>query len=517
MKKSPVVLCLLEGFGLSSSWRGNAIASANPQNFYDLWSNYEHKLLFPTRSASEPVFDNSELFLSSLFSGHLERSNHEMLATSIESGQIDNSPALLKSFEQVKKSNSSLHLIGNLSGGSGEYGDLRHLISLLKIAKQKNIYRVYIHLITDSSSGANFEQISSLIHWLNNQLELIGVGEIATISGMKYLENWDDSKLGFINFSKAQKAIVEGRGNVYLSAEQALSQNSTKISSNNSLPPCTITYKNHPVGAMHDLDSVIFFNHNNSKITNFISSLCPNSSKSGSLYTPKFLNVSVFFDDFIFNQEVNVLIPRNRDDNLIDNLSKQKLRIAAVSDSFRSSAIKSIFGKNNYIESFTPALSTSKYCANPKPSLLDMFKHTAFFVNEKVDFIFLDIPTIDIIANEGSFDQAVKSVKIIDEYLIALSKRILDANGVLLITSDYGNAEKMVHRNSYELLNRKTQNPLPFVFVSNESQNSQQGKSIENELMYGIIQRKNNITDIAPTILELFELPASYLPGKSLV
>ena len=135
MKKTPVVLCLLEGFGLSSSWRGNAIASANPQNFNELWSTYKHKLLFPIRSASEPVFDNSEFFLTSLFSGHTERSNHEILAASIESGQLDNSPALLKSFEQVKKSNSSLHLIGNLSNSSGEYADIRHLISPFHIVQ----------------------------------------------------------------------------------------------------------------------------------------------------------------------------------------------------------------------------------------------------------------------------------------------------------------------------------------------------------------------------------------------
>ena len=99
-----------------------------------------------------------------------------------------------------------------------------------------------------------------------------------------------------------------------------------------------------------------------------------------------------------------------------------------------------------------------------------------------------------------------------------MAKKILSLDGKLIITGTYGNAEKMVHRNEYELLNHRTLSPTPFLLISNQTKAETRSVSIENEAMYDIIRKKNNLIDIAPTILGLLNLPVpNSMTGRNLV
>ncbi len=520
--EQPIVLLDIPGFGISSSWKGNAIASADPKNFNSLWRTHFNAVLSPLRNETASSFDNKGIYLEALLSGVSVKSNQELINNEISSEGIYDNAVVDASLTEVTKSNSSIHFVGNLGGPGNEFGDINHLISLLKIAKQKNIYKVYLHLILDNSEGTNFDQVVDRLNLLRSKLETIGIGEIATIIGSFYLQNWYKSRLEYANFLKGIRALIQGRGNIYLSPDQAISQNKTKVSSPDRFPPSVISYKGRPVGTISDLDCVIFFNHNNENISNLISALMSRGGRND-FSAPKFLSVLTFFD-YVLPREphLRTILSRQFYEDIPLILDRNKISQIYISDSNRLLELKSLLnkgvGEEKIEQAFYPVAAPDEYYKDPKPAILEIFKHTANGAGSGHRFTFAHIPALDVIASNGNFNQAIVATRIIDDYLVILAKKILSLDGKLIITSSYGNAEKMVHRNGYELLNHRTLSPTPFLLISNQTEAKTMPASIENEAMYDIIRKKNNLIDIAPTVLGLLNLPIpNSMTGKNLV
>ena len=507
--KKPVVLCVIDGFGLSSTWRGNAIFSASPKNFFEIWGNYIHHLLaYSSKNPSSAVYDNPERYLASLLRGREVESEREYIDNQIKKELLSSNDVLKGAFKQALDRNSSLHLIGNLSEDSGKYSNFEHLLSLLELAKEKNLFRVFVHLIIDST--LDYKQILKGIQRLEMKINQTGLGEIASICGLNFIQ---EDKKSFLDFSKAYKAIVEGRGNSYLSAEQAINKNKDTFDSPSNFPPSVVTSKDDPIGVISDFDSIIFFNHNNSDLTKLILAFS-SSSDSSRLPSPKFLYLATFFDYILPKPDgLNVLFKRAGTIDLPHILCGAGLNQLYISDSTRMLSIKSQLNGFKEIsgqpsEDFVPVLDYKQYLNNPKPIIYEIFSKTVSAVKEKkYDFIFIDVPCIDEIASNGTFGQALNATKMVDNFLPVLLEAVLNEGGVLIITSTYGNAEKMVRRDQYEILNGRTLDPVPFILASSESKKEMKSSSIVSELMYDMITKKNYLRDIAPTIIELFNLP----------
>lgn len=519
-RKRPVVLCIIDGFGLSASWKGNAILTANPKNFLNLWAAYPHSLLtYPDTSSSDsPLYNNPESYFSSLLEGRKVESGCEYINNQIKEDALLSNNVLNNAFKQASEKSSSLHLIGNFSGKSGKYGDLEHLIALLRLAKKRGVYRVYTHLIMDDTGGSHNQTLDSL-RLLEAEIMKIGLGEIASISGLDCLHNGMNA-----NALKAYKAIVEGRGNSYLSAEQAVIRGRKFSSSLSSIIPSVITTQGNSIATVSDFDSIIFFNHNNSGLIDLITALSTNSVESSRLTQAKYLFLATFFDHVLpKNNQVKSIFDVKNSISLPNILSDAEINQLYLSDSSRifsiKLGIKGLEQSGRVSEDFIPIFDKKKYLASSKDVISRVFSKAIDSIRQsKHDFIMIDIPSIDEIANYGTFDQTVKAVKVVDEFLPSLLQSVLDSNGALILTSLYGNAEKMVQRNSYELLNSRTINPVPFVLATKDSEKKSAITNIASELMYGMMSKKNYLTDIAPTILELLDLPIpKEFSGKSLV
>jgi len=519
-RKTPVVLCVIDGFGLSASWKGNAVLTANPKNFLNLWASYPHSLLtYPNISSKEMFsYNNPESYFASLSEGKKVESQREYIDNQIKNGLLPNNTVLNNAFNQASEKSSSLHLIGNFSGKNGRYGDLEHLIALLELAKKKGIYRVYTHLIMDDTGEGNDQMLDSL-HSLEAKIAKIGLGEIASISGFNYLCDGMNTKN-----PKAYKAIIEGKGNFYLSAEQVISRNKKSSSLLSDIPPSVITNRGNPIAIISDFDSIVLFNHNNSELTKLITALSTSSVDNSRLAPAKYLFLATFFDHVLpKNNQVKSIFKINNKVNLPNILSNAGINQLYLSDSSRIFSIKSglngLEQSDHILEDFIPILDKKKYLNNPKEVLNSIFSRSIDSIErDEYDFIMLDIPSIDEISNCGTFDQTVKAVRMVDEFLPFLLKSILDSNGVLMLTSLYGNAEKMVQRNPYELLNNRTVNPTPFILVLEDLQKKAAITNITSDLMYDMMSKNNYLTDIAPTILELLGLPIpKEFIGKSLI
>jgi 2,3-bisphosphoglycerate-independent phosphoglycerate mutase len=522
-KKGPIVLCVVDGFGLTSSWRGNAIFSAAPKNFFQLWSSYPHSLLASVKDAEakQPEYDNPERYLGSLFQGSTVKSEREFVDDQIQNKLLSSNNNLNNALIQSIERNSSLHLIGNLSGESGKYSELKHLFALLSQAKEKNIFRVYIHLILDDTGGG-YEPMLDSLHALEGEIARVGVGEIASVSGLNYI--LEKTSKSYFDFQKAYKAIIEGSGASYLSAEQAINKNKKTASSPSDISPSVISFQNNPIGIISDFDSIIFFNHNNCKLNKLIYALSSNGMESSSLRSVKFLYITTFFSCILPKPEqVRVIFEREININIPSILYQSGLSQAYISDSTRMLAIKSelkgLEDVNNVYEYFVPILNQNQYLDNTDKIISEIFLRTIDTIKQqKYDFIFIDIPCIDEVATNGTFDQTIKAIKSIDGCLPSLLKSVFEAEGKLIFTSTYGNAERMALRNKYEVLNSRTIDPTPFVFATKENFKRTVSANVASGLVYDMMLKKNNLTDVAPTILELFNLPVpKEFTGASLV
>ena len=209
MSRKPVVLMILDGYGLNEKVQGNAVAEANTPVMDKLMQEYP----FVRGNASgmavglpEGQMGNSEVGHLNMGAGRIVYQELTRLTKEIQDGTFFENPALLKAVENCKKNNSALHLMGLLSDG-GVHSHNTHLYGLLERAKRNGLEKVYVHCFLDGrdtppASGKEFAEA------LNAEAEKIGVGRIASVMGRYYAmdrdNNWDRVKLAYDALTKGE-------------------------------------------------------------------------------------------------------------------------------------------------------------------------------------------------------------------------------------------------------------------------------------------------------------------------
>ena len=259
-KHKPVVLIILDGFGIAPPSRANAISLAKTPNFDKYMTNYP---VMPLAASGEAVglswgeMGNSEVGHLSLGSGKILYQNLPRITKSIADGDFFENKAFLEICQHVKKNNSALHLMGLVSSG-GIHSFNEHLYALVELAYQQKIERIYIHAFLDGrdtphNSGFNF------ISKLQDKLKIIGSGAIATLAGrwhaMDRDNNWERTE-------KAFRAIVDGQAkNKFEDPLKAIKNSYDQGVYDEELEPVVIIDdQGQPRGRIKDRDGVIFFN-----------------------------------------------------------------------------------------------------------------------------------------------------------------------------------------------------------------------------------------------------------------
>ena len=184
MSKKPVMLMILDGFGIAEKSEGNAVALAKKPNFDRLVKEYPHTQLQASGMAvglPEGQMGNSEVGHLNIGSGRIVYQELTRITKAIEDGDFFENEALMKAMKNAKENNTSLHLMGLLSDG-GVHSHIGHLKGLLEFAKKEGLQKVYVHAFMDGrdvppSSGKDF------IIKAEEMMKEVGVGQIATVSG----------------------------------------------------------------------------------------------------------------------------------------------------------------------------------------------------------------------------------------------------------------------------------------------------------------------------------------------
>ena len=258
MNKKPVVLVIMDGFGLRDETEGNAVAMAKKPNLDRLMKECPFVKGYASGLAvglPDGQMGNSEVGHLNMGAGRIVYQELTRITKSIEDGDFFEIPELKRAVENCKEKNSALHLMGLVSDG-GVHSHITHIYGLLELAKRNGLEKVYVHCFMDGRDTPPDSGIT-YIRALEQKMQALGVGEIATVSGRYYAmdrdKNWD-------RVEKAYLAIRKGEGRKAASAAQAMESSYAEKVYDEFVVPTVIDKNGEPTAKVQDGDSVIFFN-----------------------------------------------------------------------------------------------------------------------------------------------------------------------------------------------------------------------------------------------------------------
>ncbi len=503
MAKKPVALIIMDGFGYNSSDYGNAIVAAKTPNI-DKYMNGPHTLIGASGlnvGLPDGQMGNSEVGHTNIGAGRIVYQMLVKISKDIKDGTFFENKVLLDAMKNCKEKNSTLHLMGLLSPG-GVHSHMEHLFGLVEMAKKNGLDKVYIHAFLDGrdvppSSAAEFMEQTV------NELNKIGLGKVATISGRFYAMDRDNA---WDRVEKAYSAMVYGEGVKESDPVQAIKNSyANEVTDEFMLP--TVIDGGEKIKAD---DSVIFFNFRPDRarqITRaFVDPDFTGFERKNGFFNLHFVCMAQY-DASMPNVTV-AYPPEQLKMTLGEYLSKSgktQLRIAEtqkyahVTFFFNGGEEKQFEGEDRILIK-SPDVET--FDLKPEMSAYEVCDAVVDAINsDKYDVIILNYANCDMVGHTGIFDAAVKAVEAVDTCVGRMVDAILAKGGAALITADHGNADKMYEPDGSPFTAHTT-NPVPLFCVGYDC-----------ELREGGV-----LADLAPTMLEILEMPQpAEMTGKSLI
>ena len=250
----PIILAILDGFGYRENIKGNAIKNAKTPNINYFMDNYPHSLLDASEESvglPKGQMGNSEVGHLNIGAGRIVYQPLTLIDKKISEGDLYKNNLVLEIINHVKKNGSKLHLMGLVSDG-GVHSHINHLFSLLDMCKKENIENVYIHVITDGRD--TLPNISlNYIRMLEEKINSIGIGKIASISGRFYAMDRDNR---WDRIKKYYDCIVYGDPNEKISIHNYVENSFHKNIYDEFIEPCLLEEN----GLVEENDGLIFFN-----------------------------------------------------------------------------------------------------------------------------------------------------------------------------------------------------------------------------------------------------------------
>lgn len=509
MKKT-VLLCIMDGYGLTSDGSGNAVSLANKPNLDKLFKTYPHTVVKASGEAvglPDGQMGNSEVGHMNLGAGRIVYQSLTRINKSIKDGEFNQNEAILNAISSAKKNNKKVHILGLCSDG-GVHSHTSHIKAIANVCKENGIEKVYYHAFLDGRDVAP----QSANEYLSKILDGTNIS-VSTVSGRYY--GMDRDK----NWNRIQEtfdAMTNKIGKVFNSAKEGIEASYKEGITDEFVVPFIVDTN----GQIEDGDSVIFANFrpdraiqiatalSNPKVT---SSLLKNETdpKLDITNAPKdicFVSMMKYSD----NVKGSLAFPLQSFNNLYgDVISKaglKQLRIAEtekyahVTFFFDGGADREIEGSDRILVN-SPKVAT--YDLKPEMSAYEVCdKVCSAIKEEKYDTIILNFANCDMVGHTGVIPAAIKAVEVVDECVGKVVDTLNSVGGIALITADHGNAERMLDENG-KPYTAHTTNLVPLILTSNDYE----------------LKDNGILSDLAPTMLELLgvEKPQDMISNSLLI
>ncbi|WP_339171554.1 2,3-bisphosphoglycerate-independent phosphoglycerate mutase [Anoxybacillus sp. FSL W8-1294] len=509
MSKQPVALIILDGFGLREETFGNAVAQAKKPNFDRYWNEFPHATLTACGEAvglPEGQMGNSEVGHLNIGAGRIVYQSLTRVNIAIREGEFERNETFLAAMDHVKKHGTNLHIFGLLSDG-GVHSHINHLFALLKLAAKEGVKNVYIHGFLDGRDVGP-QTAKTYIQQLNEQIEQIGVGEIATLSGRYYSMDRDKR---WERVEKAYRAMVYGEGPAYRDALACVDDSyANGIYDEFVLPSVIVREDGTPVATIQDNDAVIFYNFRPDRAIQ-ISNTFTNDDFRSFDRGPKHPKNLFFVCLTHFSETVKGYVafkPTNLDNTLGEVLSQNGLKQLRIAETekyphvtfFMSGGREEKFPGEERILIDSPKVAT--YDLKPEMSAYEVTEALLKEIEaDKFDAIILNYANPDMVGHSGMLEPTIKAVEAVDECLGKVVDAILAKGGIAIITADHGNADEVTNPDGSPNTAHTT-NPVPVIVTKK-----------------GITLRQDGILgDLAPTMLDLLGLQQpKEMTGKTLI
>lgn len=513
----PVVLAILDGWGISDIKRGNALTEANLPTMKKINEYYPCIALQASGISvglpwGEP--GNSEVGHMTIGTGKVIYQSLPRITMAIQSGEFYKNESFIAAAEHVKKTGGAFHLIG-LVGKGGVHSNVQHLYALLEFCSQQKLEKVFLHIFTDGRDSAPTSGVES-IKELQNKLASFGVGKIATIGGryfgMDRNNNWDRVERAYIT-------MVRGAGEQITDPISYLNSSYAKDVFDEYLEPASITENGKPIGTIADGDAALFFNYREDRARQLTKAFVMPDFKDFPVKKLKdflFVTMVQYEDDIPCEVAFKPITITGCLGKVLSQHKLTQLRIAEtekfahVTYFFNGGIEEPFSGEDRVI---IPSKAVSNYAQAPEMSAEEITaKLTGFIKEEKYDFILVNFANADMVGHTGIEKAAILAAETIDKCLDAVIKEVIKKEGCVMITADHGNAEEMINSKTGEVDTEHSSNPVPFYFITKNNHRQKDGAQQEACRISGLL------SDIAPTVLDVFKIKKDPdMTGESLL
>lgn len=510
-KNRPVVLVVLDGWGVAPPSHGNAITMAKTPFFTKMISNYFVTTLQASGlSVGLPWGEsgNSEVGHLNLGAGKIIYQTLPRIDKSIEDEDFFNNEKFLEAIDHCRKNKSKLHLMGLLSSG-GVHSSIEHLFALLELCRQQKFDQVFIHVFLDGRDTPH-NSAEKFIKDLEKKCKELKVGKIATMSGRFYAMDRDNH---WERIEKPYLAIVQGKGKLSGNPLEAIKNSYAENVFDEEFLPVVITEKNEPIARVENNDSLIFFNYRADRAREITKAFVDPEIKGfqrGERIENLFFVAMAEYEE---GMPVEVAFPPEKIENpLAKVLSDQGLFQYHTAETEKYAHVTYFFNGGNEKPHLNeeweliPSPRVSSYDQKPEMSAKKVTEKVVLAVNsDKYDFIVVNFANPDMVGHTGKIEPTIEALEFLDQMLEKIVETTLKKNGTVILTADHGNADDLVSLRTGGMDKEHSSNPVPFVLINKDWQ--QQEKVEEEEVDLSLIEPSGVLADVAPTILKLLDVP----------
>lgn len=519
----PLVVVILDGWGISFVQEGNAIAAAKTPNM-DSFVRY-----FPAAAIQAAGIEvglpwgemgNSETGHRNIGAGQVQYQLLPTVDKAIETGQFFENKVFLDAIEHARKHNSSLHLMGLVSPG-GIHSHMNHLFALLELAaKQQLKERVYIHMFTDGRDSPPQSAVMYL-EALEEVMKKTKVGKIASVTGRFYAmdrnENWDRTAATYSMLTGGSRRAGAP------TAREAIEQSYQQHVTDETIVPTAITHGGEPIAPIKSGDAVIFFNFRPDRARQLMRSFVA-PQLVGFTTTP--LENLYFATMAQFDRSIDIPIAYAEEKGeypLARVLSEANLTQFHIAETEKYAHVtyylnvghEKRFPGEEWV--LIPSSAALTFALEPNMQAQVITDRVIHELEQSLyDVYFVNYANPDMVGHTGNFDATVLACSFVDECLGRLYKAVSESGGWMMVTADHGNAEDKINMQTGEVETEHTTNPVPFYLLAppfmrtTPKSNAEVAQILSTPI--GVL------ADVAPTILEILQVPkAPTMTGVSLL
>lgn len=509
-KIKPLILAILDGWGLCKPSKGNAIFIGKTPNFDKFWQKYPHaKLQASGKYVGLPrnQVGNSEAGHLNFGAGRTVRQDSMIINQAIKKGRFFKNPAFLAAVQHVKKNRSSMHVIGLLSGYQSAHAERQHLFVLLELLAANNISPVYMHFFTDGRDApqhAAVKFVQEVREGFKNGERIVSI--IGRFFAMDRNKHWERT-------AKAYDLLTLGKGHQTESIEDAITQAYNRKETDEFIEPTIIAKKIKDKIIIKSNDAIIYFNLRSDRARQLTKAFIqPNFNKmnAGSFIRKRVLKNIKFVAMTDFGPDLGDILTAYPSEDIKETLPMmlKDLRQLYISESEKFAHVTYFFNGgyakpvNGESRIMVPSPHVRSYAQKPAMSIKQVTDIVVASLRKNTyDFICVNFANPDMIGHTGDLVAAVTAVEAVDQVLGRLHRELKQKNGTFIIVADHGNIEEMVNLKTGEINTEHSANPVPFIIVSNKKFRVKSG----------------SLANVAPTILDIFNLPTSKLMTNSLI